>query len=225
MTDRRTNLPYKSEETCDAVFASGNKKGEKCTNTASYYEEYESKRHGAYYRIRCGVHSKADSRFNLKKNPKKEEIRTQNIEAHEQTVLKAKKHNIKHNRRGDVIVSKMSFHHAPEVSGYQKIFPNFRHGGRKDGVGMPELSPMKLGPVQHFTPNLSPAVNIENFYQSSKVYSNEVDDDGNPTSDFYKMRRKLFKDDVPHRHKPTRPKSKSVPLYSVFSNEQGKNCG
>lgn len=56
------------------------------------------------------------------------------------------------------------------VTGYINIFPNFKHGNRRDGIGLPSLSPKSIGPVDHGQPGLPLALNLENFHQGNKVY-------------------------------------------------------
>jgi hypothetical protein len=82
-------------------------------------------------------------------------------------------------RRGDVIVTKLRMMKSPEYNkGFLKVFPNFKHQGRKDGYGCKKLSPMFLGPVQHGQPGLPPSENIENFHQGSKCFEEEIDEVG-----------------------------------------------
>jgi len=102
--------------------------------------------------------------------------------------------------------------------GYLNIFPNFRHGNRKDGVGMSELSPMSMGPIKHSQNDVPEAKNLENFHQFSKCFESEIDKNGNPNSLFFENREKGFLDPIPHRHKENSG-NKNVPLF-FFWNEK-----
>lgn len=103
------------------------------------------------------------------------------------------------------------------IDGYYKVFPNYRDGNRKDGYGIPSLSPMSMGPVEHVQPGLPPSKNLENFHQGNKVFS--VDDDGNPTDEFYKARLEFYNDPTPHRHR--KEASNGKPVYSVYVDVDG----
>lgn len=99
-----------------------------------------------------------------------------------------------------------------------KVFPNYRHLNRKDGLGVPSLSPMTLGPVNHGQPGLPPAKLIENYHHANKVFENEVDMDGNPLPIFFETQKQWYNDDVPHRHKYRNKKT----LYSLHYSESGE---
>jgi hypothetical protein len=83
------------------------------------------------------------------------------------------------------------------------VFPNNKHAARTDGLGMPELSPMRLGPVHHGEPGVPAAWNIENFHQFSKMWPSEADPsrDWAPLPAWFAHRDAGFVDRVPHRHK------------------------
>lgn len=110
---------------------------------------------------------------------------------------------------------------APHRKDFISVFPNNRHGNRKDGLGMCELSPMRLGPVKHAQPGVPDSLTIENYHQFNKVFPNEVDDNRDPKPEFYKMRDEAYQDPVPHRHKYSREILKKIckgninPLYSI----------
>jgi hypothetical protein len=100
--------------------------------------------------------------------------------------------------------------------GFLKVFPNFKHQGRKDGYGCKSLSPMYLGPVHHGQPGLPAAENIENFHQGSKCFEEETDEEGNPSEVYVENRLKFYKDPIPHRHKyHGKEKNKNTPLLCV----------
>lgn len=206
---------FKGEEICSASY----KSGDPCKNTASYL--YKN-------RVRCGVHSKMGDRKVLKINPKKKEVDMDLIAQHQELVMEKKRENQEQDLAGDVKVGKLKMMKRPvHLDGYLKVFPNYRHGKRKDGLGLPSLSPMKLGPVIVFKtllnddePETSEAYNIENYWQASKVYPCEVNKKGDPTPDYYSFRETIFSDEEPHRHKFS--KGSSPPLYSLIVNKYGK---
>lgn len=111
--------------------------------------------------------------------------------------------------------------------GYLKIFPNYNHAGRKDGIGYPSLSPKSLGPVHHGQPGLPVALNLENLHQGSKAFPQEVTA-GKPNELFYKTRLGMYADPIPHRHKFEKypelapaGKNKNVPVFSVWVRPDG----
>ena len=76
-----------------------------------------------------------------------------------------------------------------------------------------ELSPFVL--------SAPPAKNLENLWQFSKVYSDQVDVSGNPNSDWFWWRRDGFYDERAHRY----PKGKgAIPLYSIYPSLGDNRC-
>nr|QBK94015.1 MAG: uncharacterized protein LCPAC406_03290 [Pithovirus LCPAC406] len=178
-------------------------------------------KNGAYYKVnedptyRCGVHSRKfkDTRIGLNKDPNAKKNKQKLIETRKKETREAMKKN---KGRGDVICAKMKMmKEVLYVKSYVNVFPNFRHNGRKDGIGCSSLSPMSLGPVVHGQPGLPDSLNLENFHQGSKVFSSEVDEKGDPTSIFFDEQKKMFKDKIPHRHKEAALK-KNVPQYWLW---------
>lgn len=229
-------IQYYGEHQCEAVYGSGKKKNEQCNNKAYY--EYDGK-------LLCGQHTKGyKERKDLPKNPNKNAIRTEKIHDHQASVDEAQKRNQANGVRGDVIVRKMRMMQAVEdVPSYLKVFPNFKHGNRKDGFGCSSLSPMSLGPIHHIMPGIPPANTIEAWHQQSKAYPCDVDENGDPTPEFKAKRIKEFEStEPPRRHKydtkdlkkmageendNTKPTGKggvniNKPLYSVFYNKDGE---
>jgi len=174
----------------------------------------------------CGVHSRNKDREQLEKLSKKEEkkIKEEKINKEKEQIEELRLVNVKEDRAGKVICSKLRMMKAPEdIPGFIKVFPNFKHGNRSDGLGMPRLSPMSLGPVDHGQPDLPMSFNIENYHQFSKVFQEEVDEEGNPSKLFYKNRIDGYLDKVPHRHKCIgKEKNKNIPLYFVWVNKNEK---
>lgn len=209
---------------CSAVYQSGAKKGQSCGNKA-YYSVTEA----SGIRYYCGVHSKKDNRTELPKNPNRSEEKASQYQDDLALVLQFSQVNLGSGRRGNVLVSGMKMRReVVGYPGYYKIFPNYKHGGRKDGYGCPALSPMSLGPVHHTIPWLPPARNIENYYQFAKVYGLEIDPNTNAQSSiFLEYRRNGYMDTTPHRHKFEKeylnkfPEESRKTLYSIYTDRQG----
>lgn len=73
-----------------------------------------------------------------------------------------------------------------------------------------DFSPFILGPV--IIRYTETAKNLENFWQFSKVYKDHVDENNEPTEEYFKWRNKGFQDLKAHRY----PKGKGAkPLYSL----------
>jgi len=186
---------------------------EKCKNKA--YWEYDNN-------YLCGVHSKKyKDRIPLKKdNKKKDELFTQKLLKEKEECERASKINKLKNKRGDIVCSKLRMMHNPDdIEEYIKVFPNFKHGNRRDGLGLPSLSPKSIGPVNHNQPGLPPAKNIENFHQGNKVFPIEVDENGEPTEIFFRTRLDMYNSDIPLRHKAV-SNGKNVPLYSIWVDQE-----
>lgn len=179
----------------------------------------------------CGLHArrKPDATL-LIKNPNKQAL-IQDKRKRERVIIEDVAFaNLRSNQRGLLIVSKLRMMRAPEDHpGYMKVFPNNRHGGRKDGLGCPSLSPMRLGPVNHGQPGLPPALLLENWHQSNKVFPAEVDETGEPNEAWAKLQLEMYLSPEPARHKPaarTTAGNTNEPLYSVWVLPDGtrKKC-
>lgn len=199
------------EEQCQGVYKSGPKKGKQCENKA-YFNLDDN--------LLCGVHGKGG--VELKKNPRKKQMKAQkDVEQKDECERYADK-NLDEGFMGDVAVAKLMMRkEAPGITGYLRIFPNFKHGGRKDGIGMPSLSPMSLGPVNHVMKRFPPADNLENYYQGAKVYPGETNKEGEITEESISSRNKIYVDRLPYRHKYDSPyyigqKGVDVPLFSAY---------
>lgn len=75
------------------------------------------------------------------------------------------------------------------------------------------LSPFYLGPIA--APDGLISKNMENLWQFSKVYEDMVDENQNPTDDFFEWRKGGFEDSRAHRH----PHS-GVPLYAWWDGQK-----
>src|SRR3972149_3214401 len=212
------NVIYYNTIPCQETYKSS---GLPCKNNAYYFYK------GKYV---CGVHSKKNDRTKLPIDPNANEKKQRILDLRMEKVHSEAKHNMDQNKKGQVICSKMRMMKQPEeIEGFLKVFPNFKHGNRKDGFGCPSLSPKDMGPIDHGQPNLPPAKNLENYHQSAKTFPSEVDKDGNPTKKFYETRLKMYQDNEPHRHKEeakSAGKNKNIPLYSIWVRKDGteKRC-
>ena len=80
------------------------------------------------------------------------------------------------------------------------------------------LSPFYVGKNMKLYDNYK-AMNLENAWQFSKVYKSMVDDNNNPTKEYFKWAVKGWKDTFAHRY----PMGKgAIPLYSLWN---GKKYG
>lgn len=122
-----------------------------------------------------------------------------------------------------VICRKMFMRKSPICKdGYIMVFPNFKHGNRKDGIGLPDLSPFMLGPVEHDQPGLPPCKTLENFHQFNKVYNFELNDEGEPSDVFFKKQLEAYNSSKGNRHKYGWKKRHQV-AYSYYILESGKS--
>lgn len=111
------------------------------------------------------MHSKGGiERIQLPKNPNAEQIKLDKYKYFKDFAKQQTKDNRKFGNKGHVICTKMLMMKNPiNQPGYLMIFPNFKHIGRKDGIGLPKLSPKSLGPINHTMSNLPPVQNLENL--------------------------------------------------------------
>lgn len=87
------------------------------------------------------------------------------------------------------------------------------------GMGR-NFSPFILGPVSLYPGAVTPkALNVENAWQFAKVYACHVDDNGDPTDEYFKWAKKGWLDRRAHRY----PMGKgAIPEYSWWN---GKKLG
>jgi hypothetical protein len=181
----------------------------------------------AYYKVDksfvCGVCSRSNfDRIELVKNKEaKKAIKDAMMAIHNTSVLKAASYNLENDVKPKIILTKMLMMKNPELkSGFLNIFPNFKHGDRTDGLGMPSLSPKSMGPIVHNQPELPEAKNLENLYQANKVFSDEVDKKGEAKQSFFDLQIQMYNDEIPHRHKQNA--TGNVPLFSIWKDKTGK---
>ena len=216
------STPYFGEATCAAFKRDGTPCGSKAYFTKNATGE-----------CACGKHAKRDERTLLPKNPMADENRRAALFEHKFSCDAAAVANFGLGKKGQVTCAKMRMMAAVElVPGFINIFPNFLHRNRKDGIGLPSLSPKAIGPVAHGQPGLPDSLNLENFHQGNKVFPSEVETDlatgkPKPTTAFYKLREKMYLDAEPHRHKQAaasaagKGKNKNIPLFSVWTDKNG----
>jgi hypothetical protein len=225
-SDQEEEVIYYGQLKCENPCIIGSKR---CDNGAYYVVVEKGKK-----RYLCGVHSRRwagvglHMRKKLPKDPRAKEKREIMLEKYKISCAKEAAKNKKNGRVGSVVLYKMRMMKRPPLEkGIMNVFPNNKHGNAKDGWGMPYLSPMRLGPVPVGAPGgldvITQATNIENYHQFSKVFSNEVDEKGNPLPVWHERRRDGFADKTPHRHKFPREELKkmafdgnpNIPLYSL----------
>lgn len=201
---------YHGEVQCQGI--KGN--GQRCANHAYYLVDKM---------FLCGVHSaKCVGRMTLPINPHKKEYKIAQLHEHERTIELCAQENSRLGIKGKVICYHMGMmKEVDKRPGYLNIFPNYKHGNRTDGLGMPSLSPMAMGPINHLQPDLPPAKNLENFFQSNKAFPSEVDIHGNPKPEFYQTQIDMYLDPVPHRHKEASG-HENIPVYSVWVTPEKK---
>lgn len=203
-------MAYYGEIPCQS-----NKRNKQPCNNHAYYT-YEQQ-------YLCGVHSKKyANRQKLPINPHKKELLADQLELHNKEIETQACKNKQLGLKGSIICYHMNMMKPVDKHpGFLNIFPNSKHGGRTDGLGMPSLSPMIMGPIEHNQPGLPPALNLENLHQSHKVFPLEIGPDGNPIQQFYNTRLIMYQDPVPHRHKESSG-HKNVPVYSVWVKKNGQ---
>jgi len=216
-------MVYYGETQCQAFYKSGKKKDQQCSNNAYYIDQNKNL---------CGVHSNKDTRKSLPKNPNIKFIESQILKQKEQLVENLAKITKDKGEKGQVIVTKMSMMKKPEQhDGYLKVFPNYLHSNRKDGLGCSSLSPKSMGSIPHGMPDLPKAKNLENYHQFAKVFPWELDSQGAITKESIEYRIKAYDDPKPYRHKfsPKEIKEKSnnsninvnIPKFSVYYTQNG----
>ncbi len=211
---------YHGEVTCSGTL----KSGKSCTQKAYYKSKHRSHPY-------CGRHAKQHKGYTtLPKNPNADREKQLEIDNRQQVIDRIAKENREQGKKGDVICSKFLMMRQPKLEDvYLAVFPNFKHGNRKDGYGCDSLSPKSLGPVKHRQPGLPDALTIENYHQFNKVFSQELDPvTKNPIPEFYEKRNKGYQDSEPHRHKidPKEQKKKqsniNIPLFSIHLSNDGQ---
>src|SRR3989338_1878100 len=206
-------IEYYGECACHGYYKTGKRRGLPCDGRGYYRDRVD---HLTY----CGVHCPTERRIKLPMRPDRR-ARQQALvdEDNLQAKLEAEQ------RRAQGLHGKAVLYHmkmmksVPALMGYIKVFPNYLHGSRKDGLGMPSLSPKAMGPVEHGQLGLPPAQCLENYHQANKVFPTEVDSAGNPLPSWYETQLRMYQDPTPHRHKFAG--APNAPLYSIHLDSSG----
>lgn len=206
---------YYGQITCQSTVRST---GSPCTNNAYWRVDTDN--------YLCGVHSKGLIRQKLPKDPHKADKLAEKIRKDREAADKTAADNRRNGKRGHVICSKLRMMKLPEdVPGYIKVFPNYKHQNRRDGIGCMSLSPKAMGPIVSPQPGLPPAISLENFHQGSKVFPSQATPSGDPNTAFFETQLTMFQSDVPLRHHPAAKshlgKNKNVPLYWLWKCQDG----
>lgn len=198
-----SSAPKYGEIKCQAVYKSGEKKGQQCKNGAYY------KSNGGYY---CGSHSFKDSRVKLEKMTMKEKAEIKE-NALSTMLSMAKEHRNPHGKGKIELFRIRGMYHKPEITpGWINIYPNFKSGWQGIGINLPKLSPMTMGPIHHNQKGLPSCKLLENFHQGSKKFRNES------IKEFEENRLKYFNDTEPHRHKfKGDDENPNIPEYFVYN--------
>lgn len=208
MSKRERPVVYYGEDICEVRTGAG----AACTN-------------GAYWALPsgarvCGVHKRREEgAVALPKLPAADKAKADDAKyaSMHARIEEAAAERRKVGAKGAVSVGKLfGRKNPPLLDGVLNVFPNFWHGGRRDGLGLPTLSPMALGPVGHGQPGAPPALNLENFHQGSKCYPDEVGPDGEPAPAFWASRNAMYTDATPHRHKLCGLGRDAKPAYFVW---------
>ena len=199
-----SQLYYYGESTCKGI----KRDGSVCVNKAYYVGEL------------CGVHSK--DKIALPKNPDAGKLAEQKLHDDKVAIEQAMQLNKAQGKRGQLILTKLAMMKSPpDVKGFLKVFPNYKHGNRRDGWDLPALSPKSIGPVHHGQPGLPPSENLENLHQGNKLFHGESMDE------FVAHRFEMYTDKIPHRHKSDKyPQlkhisNKNIPIKSIWINKSG----
>lgn len=218
--------------------------GKPCGKPAYYIEPNKDKNEDrSKWTEVCGRHVKnKDSKTrnpHMVKNGRGKIERKEDIDLHKKTIEEAKLLNMKEKRTGDISCVKLRmFSKMPVKTGYLNVYPNEKHANKQDGLGMPALSPKKLGPIE--IPNSKEiSLTLEGYHQFNKVYPHELDSKGNLTKEFLETRKVGYGLKSPLRHKFGKTKAEhlkflrskgakikvdanvNIPLFSAIQEENG----
>ena len=186
------NKPFYGENECQ---------NEKCKNKAYWEVVIDEKTH-----FLCGVHCRNKQRVLLPKDP---DAPAKRLMLWKSRIEAAMNPDIKQTSKIICIKLRM-MKSIPYTENYLNVLPNYRHGNRMEGFGCPDLSPMNLGPIK-WGP-LPICRNLENFYQTLKVYPHEAKD-GKLTKEFWDLLKERFASEKGYRHKFGYGSPK--PLYAI----------
>lgn len=210
-----SQIIYYGQQACSATVKST---GSRCNN-GGYYQQND--------RIFCGVHlNKRKSFIQLPKATAKEKKDIDRIRQEEidRNIEVARLINFNQGKQGQLRLRRIVARKKPIISnGWRAIFPNYYSSMCMNyGIVLPTLSPMFFrGKINHGQPNLPCAMNIENLWQSARVFTCELDNAGNPGPLFYENRLKFLRDKVPHRRKYRQTAENKIE-YLVWTKADGK---
>ena len=188
-------LPYKNTRSCG--FLTAQKKP--CSKLACWGSVHPRL-------TACGTHKKRLTQpVKLVEDPDTVTLRKQRREFHKATVTLATQINRRNGKRGRLTVGSLEMKkETPYKAGELNVFPNNYDRHRVGGVGVPELSPMALGPVNdHGQKDVPDPHTVENAWQCGKLFPLDADKDGRPTPAFFQKRQALYGDPRPYRHHPS----------------------
>lgn len=118
---------------------------------------------------------------------------------HKKSIKKVQEKNKKRGKKGKIAVDKLPFWKGPGDKIWPKMYGYRNINCCSSGKAFSCLSPMKLGPIKE---KGLVSENLENFWQFSKVWKEDLDEEGNIKDEFYKRRKKAFSDKKATRHVP-----------------------
>ena len=197
---------FAGECKCSHVWTRGKKEGKKCERVAYFH------RMGMPL---CSIHSIKSKREYLPKNSEGSILSKKNQERIIEKYKEAAAENALKSKKGDVILTLCESH----AEGFRKVFPTTDSEKRRgEGFPCPSLSPEHMGPVIHGIQDLPPSKNLVNYWEFSKVFQHELNEEGLLKKEFKKLRTKVYKDNRPHKYKVI-PKINSKdckPLFYMF---------
>lgn len=181
-------------------------KGSTCKNKAYYFHSDGT--------LVCRPHSNATAKL-LPKDPRRKRQRKAQLQRHDSSCRQEAKKNKEAGRPGSLRMCVLQMMRPVDLeAGFVNVFPNNKHKRRQDGLALPSLSPLRLGPVDHGQPGLSPAACLQNLIQANKVFKSELSADGTPSALWFERQRELYEDRSPHWYK-----------LGTTSNEHVKRAG
>lgn len=118
---------------------------------------------------------------------------------HKKSVNKVRAENKKRGKKGKIAVDKLPFWTGPGDKIWPKMYGYRNINCCTSSKSFSCLSPMKLGPIKE---KGLVSENLENFWQFSKVWKDDLDEEGNIKEEFYKRRKKAFASKKATRHVP-----------------------
>ena len=217
--EQEEEIIYHGDRRCQAKHKDG---------TSCKYGAYWQSRLYGITKLHCGVHKSKKAVALRKRSLTEQNMRVREAQAqHEVECEIAAAENRAHDRPAQLWLQKMKMKQAPRrlPGGILNVFPNDKHGNRRDGLGLCKLSPKQLGPVFHGQPGLpDPATCVENLHQANKVFPTEVDAEGRPLPRFFARQRELYEDQEAWRHKLGRTKEEHMRNAGIPPGNNANHC-